>query len=280
MGDNGTASQLKRLRSNPSRQELEDFRMENPGTPEAATAVMLLDSLENATWNSALAANDTEKMKEYLDEYPSGIHATEAAMWMDEMNRTGEAEVEADTVTIIPEDIRPVAPDKNNPKPAAPKKPKPKPKPTAPKPATPTQKPTPAPTKPKVEPTKPDPVDPNKPVALVSAAKRPVFKNCGNSNRAKEEKCTTDKIYSYLKNRFEYPKEAMDKHIEGTVVVSFVVERDGSITDVRALNDIGGGCAKEAVKLIKSLPKFKPGLNVKGDAIRVQYTQSIRFDLK
>ncbi len=279
--DNSPSSTMKKMRSNPSREALEAFRRDNPGTPEAATAMMLLDSIEYANWNSALASNDYDKMQEYLNQYPNGTHATEAARWMDEMNRTGEAVVLADSAIVndITKDVtsgnQPAKPPRNEPRPAAPKKnKKPAPKPT-PKPTQPTVEPV-----IKTDPVKPVPVDPDKPIKLISAARKPVFKRCDNSNKGKEEKCTNEKIFWYLKNRLEYPDKALQNSIQGTVVVSFVVERDGSITDVKALNDIGGDCAKEAVRLVKQLPKFKPGLNAKGEPIRVQYTQSIRFSLK
>lgn len=279
--DNSPSSAMKKLRSNPSREELEAFQRDNPGTPEAATAMMLLDSIENADWSSALASNDYDKMQEYLNQYPNGIHATEAARWMDEMNRTGEAVVLADSTIVneITKDVtsgnKPSKPAQHKPKPAAPiKNKKPAPKPT-PKPTKPTVEPA-----IKTDPVKPVPVDPDKPIHLISAARKPVFKRCDNSNKGKEEKCTNEKIFWFLKNRLDYPEAALQNSVEGTVVVSFVVERNGSITDVKALNDIGGDCAKEAVRLIKQLPKFKPGLNAKGDPIRVQYTQSIRFSLK
>lgn len=278
--DNSPSSSMKKLRSNPSREELEAFRRDNPGTPEAATAMMLLDSIENANWNSALASNDYDRMQEYLNQYPNGIHATEAARWMDEMNRTGEAVVVADSTIVkdIAKDVtsgnQPAKPPRNKPRPAAPikdKKPDPKPTPKSTKPAEPAIK---------TDPVKPVPVDPDRPIHLISAARKPVFKRCDNSNKGKEEKCTNEKIFWFLKNRLEYPEAALQNSVEGTVVVSFVVERNGSITEVKALNDIGGDCAKEAVRLVKQLPKFKPGLNAKGEPIRVQYTQSIRFSLK
>ncbi|MCF8243934.1 MAG: TonB family protein [Saprospiraceae bacterium] len=277
------ASKFKELRSDPNRKELEDFLIENPATPEASAAMAVLDSLENDTWNSALASNEYSGMQRYLDQYPAGKYADAAAMRMDEMNHGNIAAVDSTNNDIggkgVPKvDANELAPNPNHPKPAKPGKQPIKKKPSVnptPKPVNPTtNNPTTTP-----KPEKPAPVDPNKPVPLVSAARRPVFKKCGNSNQAKEEKCTEDKIYRYLKNGFNYPAEALRKSIEGTVVVSFVVERDGSITDVRALNDIGGGCAKEAVRLIKNLPKFQPGLNGLKEPIRVQYTQSVRFKL-
>ena len=277
--------QLKRLRANANRQELEDFVRENPGTPEIAAAMMVLDSLENAAWQTALASNDFEGMQGYLDQYPTGKYANDAASRMDEINRGGDP-VAVDSIAVKPgvEEItkdEPVTqPTPNKPKPVSPKKNPPKKKPIATQPTQPPSKaPTPAP-KPQPEPTKPEPVDPNKPVPLVSSSRKPVLKKCSNSDKNKEASCTEDKILKYLQSRISYPNAAFEKSIEGKVVVTFVVERDGSITDVKALNDIGGGCAKEAERLVKTLPRFKPGLNGKGDPIRVQYTQPVRFKLK
>ncbi|MBK9012885.1 MAG: TonB family protein [Saprospiraceae bacterium] len=276
--------QLKRLRANANRQELEDFVRENQGTQEAETAMMVLDSIEDRFWQSALASNDYQDVQQYLDQYPDGRYTADAAHRMDELNRGDVAA--ADTTDIIEveavEAVKEIISDtlKEEKKPVSPKKPVNKPKPPVTKPKTTPSKPKPEPVKPKVEPEKPAPVDPNKPVSFISAARKPVYKNCGSSNREKEEKCTVDKIHRHLKSRIEYPQQALNNSIEGTVVISFVVERNGSITDVKALNDIGGGCAKEAVRLVKTLPKFKPGLNGKGEPIRVQYTQSIRFTLK
>ncbi|MBI1227284.1 MAG: TonB family protein [Bacteroidetes bacterium] len=279
--DNSPAGKLRKLRSNPSRADLEAFIRENPTAAEATTAMMLLDSLEDAAWQSALASNESEKVMDYLNEYPLGKHASEAAQWLDATNRGEEDVATVDSTAVIE-----VVPDEDphTPKPARPnvqkQKPKIAPKPTSPNTSTKPPVTKPPVEKPKTDPVKPAPEDPNKPVPMVSAARRPVFKKCNNSNKEKEEKCTEEKIYLYLKNGFSYPQQAMDQSIEGTVVVSFVVERNGSITEVKALNDIGGGCAKEAVRLIKTLPKFKPGLNGNGEPIRVQYTQPVRFSLR
>lgn len=283
------SNRLRSLRANPNRQELEAFFKSNEGTTEATVAMTVLDSLENEIWQSALAMNDAQGIENYLREYPDGRYSDKAALLMDEINRQGEIiavitdSLGLDSIEIIKDPVLPTKPADKTTKPVSPnKKPSNNVKPTQKPPTKPSTKPQTPPAKPPTEtkpPTKP-PVDPNAPVSMVSAARRPVFKNCGNSNKTKEEKCTTERIYRHLKSRIEYPQEAMDKKIEGTVVVSFVVERDGSITDVKALNDIGGGCAKEAVRLVKSLPKFKSGMNGKGDPIRVQYTQPVTFKLQ
>jgi TonB family protein len=65
----------------------------------------------------------------------------------------------------------------------------------------------------------------------------------------------------------------------GTVVVKFVVEKDGTLTNVQLLRDIGMGCGKEAVRMVKGMPKWIPGKN-NGKAVRSIYTLPVNFDLK
>ncbi len=85
-------------------------------------------------------------------------------------------------------------------------------------------------------------------------------------------------LYDYIAQHLHYPDEARDSHITGTVVVKFVVEEDGSIGDVALLREIGGGCGKEAVRVVKSMPKWEPSKQG-GKAVRCEYTLPIRFNL-
>ncbi len=61
--------------------------------------------------------------------------------------------------------------------------------------------------------------------------------------------------------------------------MEFVVEKDGSISDVKVLRGIGGGCDEEAVRVVKSMPKWKPGKQ-RGQPVRVYYTLPIDFKIK
>ncbi len=83
----------------------------------------------------------------------------------------------------------------------------------------------------------------------------------------------------YLQENLRYPQEAKEKGIQGTVFVTFVVEPDGSISDVRLLRGIGGGCDEEALRVIKNMPRWVPGKQ-RGEAVRTQFTMPIRFVLK
>jgi protein TonB len=83
----------------------------------------------------------------------------------------------------------------------------------------------------------------------------------------------------YLQESIKYPEEAKELGIQGRVFVTFVVEVDGSITDVRVLRGIGGGCDEEAVRVVKAMPKWVPGKQ-RGVPVRVQFNLPIKFTLQ
>ena len=82
----------------------------------------------------------------------------------------------------------------------------------------------------------------------------------------------------YLNENIQYPQMARESGIQGRVFVTFVVEKDGSVTDVRVLRGIGGGCDEEAVMVIKNMPKWVPGKQ-RGKPVRVQFNMPILFKL-
>ena len=86
-------------------------------------------------------------------------------------------------------------------------------------------------------------------------------------------------LYKYLRDNIKYPQLARDNNITGKVYVTFVVERDGSIANPRVLKDIGGGCGQEAIRVVKSMPKWKPGKQ-RGKAVRVQFNLPVNFNLQ
>lgn len=86
-------------------------------------------------------------------------------------------------------------------------------------------------------------------------------------------------LFTYLGSELKYPAMAKDAHIQGKVYVTFVVDKDGSITNVKVLRGIGGGCDEEAVKVVEGMPKWEPGKQ-RNKAVRVQYNLPINFILK
>ncbi len=85
-------------------------------------------------------------------------------------------------------------------------------------------------------------------------------------------------LYSYFKNNVKYPLPAMERGISGRVFLNFVVEPDGSISNVIVLRGIGGGCDEEAVRVIRNMPLWEPGRQ-RGRAVRVSFTVPIKFTL-
>jgi len=86
-------------------------------------------------------------------------------------------------------------------------------------------------------------------------------------------------MYQFLSENIKYPQVAKETGIQGTVIVKFVVEKDGSISDVQLLKTIGGGCDEEAVRVVKAMPKWKVGKQ-NGEPVRVYFTLPIRFTLQ
>lgn len=82
----------------------------------------------------------------------------------------------------------------------------------------------------------------------------------------------------FLTENIKYPQIARESSIQGTVYVTFVVEKNGNVTDVRVLRGIGGGCDEEAVRVIKAMPKWNPGKQ-RGKPVRVQFNMPIKFTL-
>jgi TonB family protein len=88
----------------------------------------------------------------------------------------------------------------------------------------------------------------------------------------------SDKLLTYLADNINYPKLAKDKGIEGMVVVQYIVEKDGSISNAQIMKGIGAGCDEEALRVVKEMPKWTPGLQ-RGQETRVQFNLPIRFKL-
>lgn len=82
----------------------------------------------------------------------------------------------------------------------------------------------------------------------------------------------------YIQRNLRYPYAAQELNTQGKVFISFVVEKDGSITNVTLVKGIGSGCDEEAMKVIKKSPIWKPGKN-KGTPVRVRYNMPITFSL-
>ena len=86
-------------------------------------------------------------------------------------------------------------------------------------------------------------------------------------------------MYKYISENLRYPEQAKADGIAGRVHVSFVIEKDGSVTDVEVKRGIGHGCDEEAVRVVKSMPRWTPG-TLFGKTVRVQYNIPFVFKLQ
>lgn len=83
----------------------------------------------------------------------------------------------------------------------------------------------------------------------------------------------------FLKDHIEYPKNAAENGIQGTIYFQFIVDSKGNITDVKILRGIGGGCDEEALRVIKMMPPWHPGKQ-NGRTVRVLYNMAVSFKLQ
>ncbi|KAB1063395.1 energy transducer TonB [Salibacter halophilus] len=88
-----------------------------------------------------------------------------------------------------------------------------------------------------------------------------------------------EELFKYLGKSIQYPPMAKDAGVSGVVYVTFVVNEDGSISDVEVLRGIGAGCDKEAIRVVENMPKWKPGKQ-RGKSVKVQFNLPIRFTLR
>jgi protein TonB len=86
-------------------------------------------------------------------------------------------------------------------------------------------------------------------------------------------------LFKFLGNNVKYPVIAQENGIQGRVICQFVVNRDGSIVDVEVVRSVDPSLDREAIRVIKSMPKWSPGQQ-RGKAVRVKYTLPINFRLQ
>lgn len=108
----------------------------------------------------------------------------------------------------------------------------------------------------------------------------PRFPGCENEGDEMEKKyCSTDKMLKFIYRNIKYPEKARDNGSEGTAVISFVVEKNGSIVNPKIVRNVAGGCGEEALRVVKKMPNWTPGKQ-RGKTVRVQFNLPIKFKLQ
>ena len=135
-----------------------------------------------------------------------------------------------------------------------------------------------------VAPPPPPPPPPPKEEEIFQIVEQmPRFPGCEDkSTKAEKEKCSQEKLMQYIYANLKYPSIARENGIEGRAVIRFVVDKNGKVSDVKILRDIGGGCGEAAAKVIKSMNKMSkkwvPGRQG-GRKVKVYYTLPVIFKL-
>ncbi len=110
----------------------------------------------------------------------------------------------------------------------------------------------------------------------------PAFPGCEKKKtKQARQKCVNQKLGAFLSKNVKYPSIARENGIEGTVYVGFIVDKDGTLTDIkveRGLTNGGAGCDSEALRVVKKMPKWEPGKQ-RMEPVKVKYTLPIRFRL-
>ncbi|HMQ08502.1 MAG TPA: TonB family protein [Saprospiraceae bacterium] len=135
----------------------------------------------------------------------------------------------------------------------------------------------------------PPPPPPPPPISgeeiYVTAEKMPRFPGCEDDWLADSEKneCAKQKFLKYVYSNLKYPAHAREKGIEGMVIIEFIVEKDGSISQSRIVRDIGANCGDAALEVVNSMnsmdQKWIPGRQ-RNRLVRVMYTLPVRFQLQ
>ncbi len=83
----------------------------------------------------------------------------------------------------------------------------------------------------------------------------------------------------FLVKSIKYPEKARKNGVSGTVFASFIIEKDGSVTNPEIIRGIGGGCDEEVIRILKLMPKWNPGEDKAGNAVRVSFAIPVKFNL-
>ena len=107
----------------------------------------------------------------------------------------------------------------------------------------------------------------------------PIYPGCEGVAKEDRRKCFQKKIVKHVKDNFRYPAIAQDLGISGKVFMQFVIDKDGSIVDIKIARSPDDNLAKEAMLIISKLPKMTPGKQ-RGRAVRVPFSIPITFRLQ
>ena len=107
----------------------------------------------------------------------------------------------------------------------------------------------------------------------------PNFGDCDVTlDKASYKECSDNALLAFFAKNIRYPAVARENGIEGKVILKFVVDENGNIQNPKVLRGVGGGCTEEAVRVLNSMPQWRPGRHG-GRYVKVHFTMPISFRL-
>lgn len=132
------------------------------------------------------------------------------------------------------------------------------------------------------KPTLPPPVEEDN-TPIMFAEQMPRFPGCTEGDKKVKDACSTKALLTFLSSKLNYPALARENGIAGTAVIRFVVEKDGSLTNLEVVKDPGGGLGKEALRVVKLMnemdEKWTPGKQ-NARPVRVRFNLPVKFRLQ
>jgi len=117
-------------------------------------------------------------------------------------------------------------------------------------------------------------------VVVEDAEIMPRFSGCEDEQLTlqQQSECSNRKLIEFIRSEVNYPKAAKQQKIEGTVIVDFVVDIAGNTTEINVINEIGGGCGEEAIRVVEAMPAWNPGL-IANEPVNVTLRLPFKFKI-
>lgn len=134
-----------------------------------------------------------------------------------------------------------------------------------------------------IKPTLPPPDEPENTSPVIFAEQMPRFPGCVAGDKKTKDACSTKALFTFLSTKLKYPALARENGISGTAVIRFIVEKDGSLTDLEIVKDPGSGLGKEALRVVQLMNKMEekwtPGKQ-NARPVRVRFNLPVKFRLQ